>query len=37
MKTHSETAPERTPLLWRNLILVASYLAIMLVIAGAQS
>ena len=37
MKTHTEAAPERASLLRRNLILVASYLAIMIVIAGAQS
>lgn len=37
MKTHTEEVPERMPLLRRNLILVASYLAIMLVIAGAYA
>jgi hypothetical protein len=37
MKTHTEAAPERTSLLRRNLILVASYLAVMLVIAGAYA
>ncbi len=34
MKTHPESASERTGLLRRNLILVASYLAVMLLIAG---
>ena len=37
MNTHTEAVPERTSLLRRNLILVASYLVIMLVIAGAYA
>ena len=38
MKTQTEAAaPERTSLLRRNLILVASYLAVMLLIAGAYA
>ena len=35
MKTQAEAAPQRTSLLRRNLILVASYLVVMLLIAGA--
>ncbi len=35
MKTQAEPVPQRTSLLRRNLILVASYLAVMLLIAGA--
>jgi hypothetical protein len=37
MNTRDESAPQRASLLKRNLILVASYLAVMLLIAGAYA
>ncbi len=37
MKMRAEAAPERSNLLRRNLIMVASYLAVMLLIAGAYA
>ena len=37
MKTQTEATAERSSLLRRNLILVASYLAVMLLIAGAYA